>query len=100
MSADQHDHQVAFTQGVTHFIGRVLDEMDLHLHPLSTLGFRKILDVMEQTCNDPWQLFLDLQRMNPYTGEMREKLNQSFIKIMKLADEQTVSDTGADKEQG
>ncbi len=82
MSADEHDHQVAYTQGITHFIGRVLEDLNLTLHPLSTLGFRKILEVMEQTCNDPWQLFIDLQKLNPYTGEMREELRDSFSKII------------------
>ena len=87
MGPDEHDHQVAFTQGVTHFIGRVLGDLDLQLHPLSTLGFRKMLEVIEQTCNDPWQLFVDLQKLNPYTEEMRKRLRDSFMRIvMELED--------------
>ena len=33
---------------------------------------------MEQTCNDPWQLFADLQRFNRHTVEMRARLEEAF----------------------
>lgn len=82
MSGDEHDHQAAYTQGVTHFIGRVLGELELEERPISTLGFKNLLGVIEQTCNDPWQLFLDLQRYNPYTDEMREGLSCAIEKMM------------------
>ena len=82
MSADEHDHQAAYSQGVTHFIGRVLDDLGIGEAELATLGYRKILEVMQQTCNDPWQLFLDLQRYNPYTEEMRSRLSRSLDRVM------------------
>ena len=83
MSADRHDHEAAFTQGVTHVIGRVLKELDLNESRIGTLGYRKILEVIEQTCNDPYQLFLDLQRFNPYTAEMRDRLMSSITKVLR-----------------
>lgn len=82
MTADEHDHQAAYSQGVTHFIGRVLDDLGIDEAELATLGYRKILEVKQQTCNDPWQLFLDLQRYNPYTEEMRRRLNGSLERVM------------------
>ena len=82
MSGEEHDHQAAYTQGITHFIGRVLTDVGLKERPLSTLGFKKLLDVVAQTCNDPWQLFLDLQYYNPYTGEMRDNLSRAINKMM------------------
>ncbi len=83
MAADQHDHEAAYTQGVTHVIGRVLKEMQLNESLIGTLGYRKILEVIEQTCNDPYQLFLDLQRYNPYTVEMRDRLMHSITKVVR-----------------
>ena len=82
LSARQHDHEAAYTQGITHFIGRVLG--DLHLEPstIATMGFGKLLDIVGQTCNDPLQLFIDLQRYNPYTTEMRKELSDSLSRIM------------------
>lgn len=78
MSPDEHDHQAAYTQGVTHFIGRVLQDLHLPESRIATMGYRKLLEIIEQTCNDPIQLFYDLQRYNPYTGEMRNAVFQSF----------------------
>lgn len=83
MSADEHDHQAAYSQGVTHFIGRVLDDLGIGEAELATLGYRKILEVKQQTCNDPWQLFLDLQRYNPYTEEMRRRLSRSLDRVLR-----------------
>jgi len=82
LSSQQHDREAAYTQGITHFIGRVLD--DLHLEPstIATLGFEKLLEIVGQTCNDPVQLFVDLQRYNPYTSAMRKGLNDSLAKVM------------------
>src|SRR6056297_318198 len=78
MSPDEHDHQAAYTQGVTHFIGRVLQDLHLPDSRIATMGYRKLLEIIEQTCNDPLQLFYDLQSYNPYTGEMRNAVFKSF----------------------
>jgi prephenate dehydrogenase len=82
ISPDDHDHEAAYTQGITHFIGRVLGDMELGSSEIATLGYRRILEVIEQTCNDPWQLFLDLQRYNPYTREMRQRLRTSLTRML------------------
>jgi len=82
MSPDEHDHEAAYTQGITHFIGRVLDDLSVRPSPIGTVGYEKILDVVEQTCNDPVQLFLDLQHYNPYTSEMRSKLKESLERVL------------------
>jgi len=82
MTPEEHDQEAARTQGITHFIGRILGELDLHPSPIGTLGYRKIFEVREQTCNDPWQLFLDLQRYNPYTKSLRAEMDVAFRKLM------------------
>ncbi len=82
MSAAEHDQEAAYTQGITHFIGRVLRELDVQPSEIATLGYRKILDVVEQTCNDPMQLFLDLQRYNRFTADMRRDLEAAFDRVV------------------
>ena len=84
MSPDEHDREAAFTQGITHYLGRVIADLGLKESKIATVGYKKLLEIMNQTCNDPWQLFVDLQRYNPHTGEMRKKLHKSLDKIMKL----------------
>jgi prephenate dehydrogenase len=82
MEASEHDREAAFTQGVAHYIGRVLKDLGIRESRIATTGFKKLMDIVEQTCNDPWQLFLDLQRYNPYTREMRTRLKKSLDSIM------------------
>ncbi len=82
MSCDEHDKQAAWSQGITHLVGRVLGGMDLKDTPIATVGFKAIRAVEEQTCHDPLQLFYDLQRYNPYTKEMRSSFLKSTDRIM------------------
>lgn len=81
MTPDQHDREAAYSQGITHFIGRVLGELNLNQSTISTAGYSDLLDIVTQTCNDPWRLFVDLQQFNPYTAPMRRDLHQA-INIM------------------
>jgi prephenate dehydrogenase len=86
MDPDEHDRQAAFTQGVTHYLGRVLKDLGVAPSAIATVGYRRLLEIVEQTCNDPWQLFLDLQRFNPHTREMRERLRRSLDAVMAAID--------------
>lgn len=87
MSPEEHDREAAITQGITHVIGRVLGDLNLQSSKISTLGYKKILEVVEQTCNDPYQLFLDLQHYNPYTHSMRLRLKDSLDRVMHALEE-------------
>lgn len=87
MSPDEHDRDAAYTQGITHFLGRVLQDLNLESSEIATLGYNKLLEIVEQTCNDPVQLFIDLQRFNPHTHEMRESLKSSLERFMELLKE-------------
>jgi len=88
MSPEEHDEVAAFTQGLTHLVGRVLKEMNLEQHPMATKGFSNLFEIMNQTCNDPWQLFLDLQRYNRFTPLMREKFLQSLRTVLNAIEEE------------
>lgn len=83
MSPEDHDREAAYTQGITHFVGRVLSRLDLPHSAIATLGYRKIQEVIEQTCNDPYQLFLDLQHYNPYTSSMRGELTEALEETLR-----------------
>jgi prephenate dehydrogenase len=82
MSAEEHDREAAFTQGITHFVGRVLGELELKSSDMATEGYKGLLHIIEQTCNDPMSLFFDLQRYNPYTRDMHVKLQASIDDVM------------------
>ena len=81
ITPDEHDRLAAKTQGVTHFLGRMLKEFGIKKTTLDTQGFRDLLDLVDQTCNDTWELYSDLQLYNPYTSEMIAELKKSINSI-------------------
>ncbi|MEK7079503.1 MAG: prephenate dehydrogenase/arogenate dehydrogenase family protein [Patescibacteria group bacterium] len=81
MKAAEHDKLAANSQGVTHFIGRLLEEFQFKSTPIDTKGAEKLHEVMEQTCNDTWELFMNLQNYNNYTKRMRVKLGKAYDKL-------------------
>jgi prephenate dehydrogenase len=88
MTPEQHDREAAYSQGVTHFVGRMLNELKLQPTQLATLGYRNLMTIVEQTCNDPLQLFYDLQRYNPYASDMHQQLEKAIETILELLRQQ------------
>jgi len=82
MTCDEHDREAAWSQGITHFVGRTLDELELKDTRLATTGYKLLMSIVEQTCNDPIQLFYDLQRYNPYAKQMRMSLKGALDVVM------------------
>ena len=78
MTPEEHDREAAYTQGITHFIGRVLGELHLKDSVIATAGYESLRNIVLQTCNDPWSLFVDLQKYNPYTVPMRKDLHTAL----------------------
>ena len=85
MTPDTHDILAAKTQGITHFLGRTLKEFGIEKTNLDTQGFRDLINLVNQTCNDTWELYTDLQTYNPYTDKMIKKLKKSLNKMEKLS---------------
>jgi prephenate dehydrogenase len=81
MTPDEHDKMAANSQGLTHFLGRLLEEYKLEGSSIDTLGTKKLMEIKDQTCSDSWQLFNDLQHYNPYTKKMRLKLGAAYDKL-------------------
>ncbi|MFQ6604477.1 MAG: prephenate dehydrogenase/arogenate dehydrogenase family protein [Fidelibacterota bacterium] len=81
LSPEVHDRQAARTQGITHFIGRVIREAGIEATNMDTLGFKDLMDVVDQTCNDSWELFMDLQNYNPYTLTVIDNLEKSIASV-------------------
>jgi len=81
MTAEQHDTSAANSQGLAHFIGRLLAEYGIKETTIDSRGSQHLLELERQTCNDTWQLFNDLQHYNPYTQKMRLKLGDAYDKL-------------------
>lgn len=76
----EHDLQMARSQALVHFLGRGLAALKLEKQELYTPDYEALLRIHDVVNNDTWQLFFDMQRYNPFTGDVREKL------LEKLAD--------------
>jgi prephenate dehydrogenase len=81
ITAREHDRLAAKSQGLTHFIGRLLEQVKMKPSPIDTLGTKKLIEVMDQTCNDTWQLFTNLQNYNSFTKRMRLQLGEAYDKL-------------------
>ena len=77
MNPEQHDRLAAQTQGITHFLGRMLKNYGIKKTSIDTQGFRDLLNLVDQTCNDSWDLYTDLQSYNPFTKDVISKLKIS-----------------------
>ena len=81
MSPEKHDKLAARTQGITHFLGRSLKKFGISKTNIDTQGFQVLLNLVDQTCNDSWELYSDLQSYNPYTKDMIHRLKKSFEEV-------------------
>lgn len=77
LEVEEHDRLAARSQGITHFVGRVMKGMHIQPTVVDTHGFRQVHHVVEQTCQDTEELFHDLQYYNPYTPEMLTDFSRS-----------------------
>lgn len=81
MSADEHDRLAARSQGVTHLIGRTLEEFGFAPTEIDTVNSRTLNEIKDEVLNDTWQLFADLQTFNPYAQTMRNDIHSALTKI-------------------
>ncbi len=72
MTADEHDQQMAFVQGLTHLIGRAACEMRLPELPAATLAYRRLHQLKRNTECDTPELFEAIQKLNPYAANARK----------------------------
>ena len=86
ISAEEHDMMAARSQGLTHFVGRVIDDFGTNQTRIDTEGYKALHKLVNQTCNDTWELFEDIQNFNPFTEKMISELNESFEKISEIID--------------
>ena len=81
MTPSEHDKIAADSQGLTHFIGRLLQSYGLKSTKIDSMGTKKLLEVINYTCNDTLQLFRNLQHYNPYTKKMRARLEEKYDEL-------------------
>jgi prephenate dehydrogenase len=77
-TAREHDEQIATSLSLTHFIGRTLSESGAVPLDIDTEGYKRLLRILEVVERDTWQLFMDMNRYNPYAKKKRIE----FMEVM------------------
>ncbi len=70
-TAQEHDKEMAYAQGITHMIGRALAELKIPDLDTSTFSYQHLLDLKELLKDDSWELFESIQKYNPHTESVR-----------------------------
>jgi len=71
-SAEEHDREMAYVQGLTHLIGRTLTAMHIPDEMLKTQTYQHLLDMTELIGRDSFELFTAIQTMNPFARPVTE----------------------------
>lgn len=83
MTCEEHDREAAYSQALTHFVGRSLYRIGLHETPIATRWYKKLYGVAKQCVRDSHLLFEDMQILNPYAAEMRKRVMGGFADTLK-----------------
>eukprot|EP00884_Botryococcus_braunii_P014711 jgi/Botrbrau1/23240/Bobra.0041s0076.1 len=81
MTCEEHDRKAAGTQFVTHTVGRVLGHMGLQPTEIDTKGFESLLNLVNNTNNDSFELYYGLFMYNQNATEMLESLERAFDSV-------------------
>jgi len=80
-TAEDHDRQIAVSLALTHFIGRTLADFGAGPLAVDTEGYKRLLHILGVVEHDTWQLFVDMNRYNPYAADMRRAFLAAAAKI-------------------
>ncbi|CAI7767291.1 unnamed protein product [Closterium sp. NIES-53] len=69
MTCEEHDKYAAGTQFITHTVGRVLGKLGLESTPINTKGYETLLNLVENTAGDSFDLYYGLFMYNTNATE-------------------------------
>ncbi|PHT33438.1 Arogenate dehydrogenase 2, chloroplastic [Capsicum baccatum] len=77
------DRYAAGSQFVTYTIGRVLEKLDLETIPINSKGYETLLNLVENTASDSFDLYYGLFMYNKNAMEELERLDLDFEALKK-----------------
>lgn len=80
---EQHDRDMAYVQGLSHYIGRVMDIMKIPDTELSTFAYDDLVEMKNIQGQDSWELFVSIMEENPHT----HSVNADFKRAIKELDD-------------
>lgn len=89
---EQHDQEMAYVQGLSHYIARVMDIMDIPKSELSTMAYDDLYDMKLVQAKDSWDLFESIMHENPFALEVNQQFKAAQAKLdTKIADDSDVA---------
>ncbi|GFP96240.1 arogenate dehydrogenase 2 chloroplastic [Phtheirospermum japonicum] len=83
MSCAEHDKYAAGSQFITHTMGRILEKLLLESTPINTKGYETLLNLVENTSSDSFDLYYGLFMYNKNAMEQLERLDLAFESLKK-----------------
>lgn len=77
----EHDKEMAFVQGLTHFIGKALNEIGLKDSEVKTLSYDYLYKMKEVIKNDSKDVFYTIENENAFTKDYRYKFLEKLKEI-------------------
>ena len=81
MSCDTHDKYAADSQFITHLTGRILGQQGLQPTPIDTRGFQSVMQLVDNTCRDSFDLFYGLFKYNKHSSDQIQRLREAFANV-------------------
>ena len=81
ISAEEHDRQMAYVQGLTHLIAKVIVSLDLPPFQLTTKTFEYMQSMVEMVRYDSDDLFRAIERENPFAVEAKNAFFNAARKL-------------------
>uniref|UniRef100_A0A7N0TUR8 Prephenate/arogenate dehydrogenase domain-containing protein n=1 Tax=Kalanchoe fedtschenkoi TaxID=63787 RepID=A0A7N0TUR8_KALFE len=83
MSCAEHDMHAVRSQFLTHTVGRILHSLELESTDINTKGYESLLDLVENTSGDSFDLYYGLFMYNTNAMEQLERLDLGFEALRK-----------------
>ncbi|XP_059637868.1 arogenate dehydrogenase 2, chloroplastic [Cornus florida] len=83
MLCAEHDRHAAGSQFITHTMGRILEKLRLDATPINTKGYETLLNLVENTASDSFDLYYGLFMYNKNAMEQLERLDLAFESLKK-----------------
>lgn len=83
---EEHDREMAYVQGLTHYIGRAMQLIGIHDSPYATQAFRDLLEMKDIQGKDSDDLFYSIVHHNPYAKQVLKELADTQKQLSKQFD--------------
>lgn len=80
---ERHDKMMAYVQGLSHYLGRVMQQMDIPDTELATQAYEDLIDMKLVQGEDSWDLFQSIMQENPYARKVNRDFKRACLQLDK-----------------